>query len=346
MHGDEFTSIKKRLIAGCIGVICVLLAGGSGYYVLGHGDWPLSDCLYMTAITISTVGFSEVLDISGVPGARLYTGFLIVFGMGIIVYFGSTVVALIVEGEIKNYFRRKKMEKRIARLAGHVIVCGAGATGMFIIKELIATRTPFVAIDESEDRIRRVSEEEEAEFFHIVGNAADDHILLEAGIRDARGLIAALPEDKDNLFLVISARQLNPDLRIVSRGIEPTIADKLKRVGANAVVSPNFIGGMRMASEMIRPRVVEFLDVMLRDKDKNMRVEEVEIGPEAPCLNRMLGQADIGGLADVQVLAIKDLNGDYAYNPAPDSVLSQGLTLIVLGPVSEVARLRAALGKG
>ena len=337
---DEITSIRKRLIVGFVGVFIVVLAGAAGYYILGHGDWSFINCIYMTAITISTVGFSEIIDVSAIPGARLYTIFLIMFGMGIILYFGSTVVALVVEADIKQYLWRRRIVKEIEKLSDHIIVCGAGVTGRCIIKELLATRTPFVAVDEDEERLRMIVDEESREFPYLVGDAADDNLLIQAGIHRARGFIAALPEDKDNLFIVVSARQLNSGLRIVSRGIEQSIAEKLKRAGADAVVSPNFIGGMRMVSEMIRPNVVEFLDLMLKDKESNLRVEEVTISKESSCAGKSLGEADMRRMANVLVLAVRDLNQNYIHNPHPDFILEEGMALIILAAVEEVIKLR------
>lgn len=346
MNGDrefkEFKDLQKRLLAGFAGVLVVLFIGGSGYYLIGRGEWSFYDCFYMTAITISTVGFGEVIDISSVPEARLFTVFLIIFGMGIIVYFGSTIVAIFVEGEINHFFRRTKMVKQIEKLDDHIILCGAGATGRYIVRELLATRTPFVVIDENEHQVNTVLEEEGGAFHYIIGDASEDHILQQAGIEKAKGLIAALPEDKDNLFVVVSARQFSPEIRIISKGIEPTIAEKLKRAGADAVISPNFIGGMRMASTLLRPNVVEFLDLMLRDKEKNMRVEEARIPVGSFCDGQTLAQANVRKIADVLILAVRD-NGKYRHNPPPDFQLRAGQTLIFLAPVEEVVKFRDAV---
>jgi len=297
--------------------------------------------LYMTAISLSTVGFGEIIDVGAVPGARLYTIMLIVFGMGVVVYFGSTVVAFVVEGELNDYFRSKKMNKRIEALSGHVIICGAGSTGIHVVREMIATRTPFVVIDNDEERLHHlVAGEPSGNIPYLVGDASSEAVLQQAGISRARGLIVALPDDKENLFVVITARGLNPGLRIVARGIEETSAAKLARVGADSVVLPNRIGGMRMASEMIRPHVVEFLDVMLRDKERNLRVEEVTIGPGAPCAGKPMGSFDMTGVADVLVVAAKHGDGAYRYNPGRDFLLQPGVVLIVLGTVTEVDKLR------
>ncbi len=335
------SGMRRQLIAGFLGVLATLFGGAFGYYLLGQGSWAFSDCLYMTAISLSTVGYGEAIDIWAVPGARLYTIVLILLGMGVMVYFASLVVAFIVEGELKQYFGRKKMIKKIQELQNHVILCGAGSTGSSVIEEMQATRTPFVVIEKSEEQLQRIRvDDSDSPLLYIIGDAAEDYILVEAGIRQAKGLIATLSEDKDNLFLVISARQLNPDLRIVSRGIEPNITEKLMRAGADAIVSPNNIGGMRMASEMIRPRVVEFLDVMLHDKERNLRVEEVTVLAGSQLAGKTLGQADIRSSADVLVVAARTAEGTFAHNPGRDFVLEPGTVRIVIGVVDEMEKLR------
>ena len=340
MQFDE-TGIRRRLFVGFLGVLTTLFGGGAGYYLLGQGRWSYDDCLYMAAISLTTVGFGEIIDVGAVPGARLYTIMLILSGMGVTVYFASTVVAFIVEGEIKQYFGRKKMDKEINKLRNHVIICGGGATGACTLQEMQATRTPFVVIEESQESLEKMMvSDETGPFLYIIGDASADHILVQAGIEHARGLVAALPEDKDNLFVVISARQLNPKLRIVSRGIEPNIAEKLRRVGADAVVSPNRIGGMRMASEMIRPHAVEFLDLMLRDTAESRRVEEVELRHGSHLTGKTFGEADIRSHADVLVMAAKTPSGEYVHNPRPEFSLDQGTVLIVIGTVQEMHKLR------
>lgn len=183
----------------------------------------------------------------------------------------------------------------------------------------------------------------EADFPYVIGDASEDYILEQAGIKQARGLITSLPEDKDNLFVVITARQMNPKLRIISRGIEIGAAQKLKIAGADSVISPNLIGGMRMASEMIRPKVVEFLDVMLKDTDKNLRIEEAIVPPDSSFKGKTLGEINLRKFAQVLVVAVKDMGGKYYYNPGSDYILNNDTTLIVLGPTDEVIKLREFL---
>ncbi len=339
MHFDDTNGIRRRLLAGLLGVVVTLAGGSLGYYLIGQGRWQFDDCLYMTAISLTTVGYGEIIDVGAVPGARLYTILLILLGMGIIVYFASTVVSFIVEE--REYFGRKKMDKEIGKLRNHVIICGGGTTGACTLKEMQATRTPAVVIDESEENIKKMmGSEETGPFPYIIGDASADHVLVQAGIEHARGLVAALPEDRDNLFLVISAHQLNPKLRIVSRGIEPNIAEKLRRAGADAVVSPNRIGGMRMASEIIRPHSVEFLDLMLRDTAESRRVDEVRLGQGSHLAGKTFAQADLRSHADVLVMAAKTPSGQYVHNPRPEFPLDQGTVLIVIGTVDEMHKLR------
>jgi voltage-gated potassium channel len=341
MQFNTTTGMRRQLLAGFLGVVATLFGGSLGYYLIGRGRWTFEDCLYMTAISLTTVGYGEIIDVGAVAGARIYTMVLILLGMGVIVYFASMVVAFIVEGELKQYFGRKKMIKEIQKLHNHIILCGAGSTGTSVIQEMLATRTPFVVIDENEEQLKKImADDGTGPFLYVIGDVSADHVLVQAGIREARGLIAALPEDKDNLFLIISARQLNPKLRIVSRGIEPNIAEKLMRAGADSVVSPNHIGGMRMASEMIRPRVVEFLDVMLRDKERTLRVEEVAVHAGSQLAGLTLKQADIRSRADVLVVAAKSPQGVYTHNPTPDFVLEPGTVLILIGVVDEMEKLR------
>jgi voltage-gated potassium channel len=341
MQFDDPTGIRTRLLAGLLGVLTALFGGSAGYYLLGRGRWSYDDCLYMAAISLTTVGYGEIIDVGSVPGARLYTILLILLGMGVIVYFGSTVVAFIVEGEIKQYFGRKKMNKDIESLNKHVIICGGGATGATIIREMQATRTPFIVIEANEDRIRQMMNDEKiVPFPYIIGDATADSVLVQAGINRACGLVAALPDDKDNVFVVISARQLNAKLRIVSRGTEPNIAEKLLRVGADSVVSPNNIGGMRLASEIIRPRAVEFLDRMLQDKDHTLRVEEVTVNKGSRIQDKTLEEADIRSHADVLVIAVRQPSGNYIHNPRPELILQESTVLILIGVVEEVTKLK------
>jgi voltage-gated potassium channel len=320
--------------------LIVCLIGTLGYLYLSKGSASFIDCLYMTVITLTGVGYGEIVDLAHLPYGRVFTMVLIVFGMSVILYAISTVTAFIVEGTLRNVLWRRRMAKLIAKTENHYIVCGAGETSRHVLIELAATRRPFVVVEHDRERIERLCEEF-ANVPFVEGDAHDDEVLREAGIDCAAGLIAALPNDKDNLFVTVTAKQLNPDIRIVARGIQPQAREKLLRAGADSVVSPNMIGGMRMVSEMIRPAVVSFLDLMLRDKDKTMRIEEATIGPESELVGKTLEQARPEERTHTTVLAVRRAGEErFVYNPRPVLKLESGMTLVALGEVSAVRKLR------
>jgi voltage-gated potassium channel len=331
----------RRLIAA-LGVFATLVAIGTvGYFVLGHGRWGVADCAYMTVITMSTVGFFELGHLTDVPGARALTVGLILSGVGVLAYMQSNLTALIVEGVIGQALRRRRMQRDIARLSGHVVVAGAGGTGKHVIEELIATKTSFVAIDRSEATLRQVAEEIcGGKMLHVHGDATLDHVLLAAGIERARGVVAALTHDKDNLYVTLSARSLNATARIVSKVVEDEAAPKILKAGASSIVNPTMIGARRLASELIRPEVNEFLDQMLRDKDKNLRLEEVVVGPASGFVGLALKDTPIRRETRALVVAVRGADRSFTYNPEPDHVLAEGTTLIVLAEADSIVKLR------
>ncbi len=337
-------ALFSRLATAAIGLLVVVVVSVGGYYVIGGARWSLAECLYMTVVTLSTVGFEETLPgLKETPLGRIWTMGLIVLGSGTVIYFVSTLTAWIVESDLAGVLRRKRMQKNIDSLADHIIVCGAGATGVHVIRELVAAATPFLIVDHDLTRIARVAEELETELLYIEGDATDDQAMQQAGIARARGVVAALSSDKDNLYVAVTARALNSRLRIVAKGVEPSAVAKLKRAGANAVVSPSLIGGQRLASEMIRPSVVRFLDVMLRRREGNLRIEELVVGELSPLVGKQLKEADLRSYADILIVAARSEQGVYTYNPGPDFALSANMTLIVLTQTSEMQRLQSQL---
>jgi len=237
------------------------------------------------------------------------------------------------------------MEKALARLNGHVIVCGAGETGKHVVEELLKTGTPCVVIEQNLARCKHL--ERFGPIPVIEGDATDGVVLTRARIGQARGLIATLPSDKDNLFVILTGRELNPNIRIVSRLIEDESLPKLRKAGADAAVSSNQIGGLRMVSEMIRPRVVSFLDSMLRDPHRVLRVEEAEVVAGSPVVGKTLAELDLINRVGLVVIAKRQgPDGDFEYNPRPSSPLNAGDFLIVCGEPGQVEALREVLAKG
>jgi voltage-gated potassium channel len=335
----------KRLLYGLLAILVVIIGGGIGYYLIGDGRWTLSDCLYMTVITITTVGYDEVLHgMNTVHYARMFTVILLVFGTGTIVFFASTITAFIIEGDLRNVLFASKLKKRIKRMKDHVVVCGAGSTGRNVIEELIKTGVSVIAIDTREEELKAIADAHpDASYSYIVGDATDDDVIAQVNINGARGVVAALSSDKDNLYLTVSARQTNPSARIIARCAELSHVEKIRRSGADAVVSPNYIGGLRMVSEMLRPSVVRFLDDMMRDARAAYRIEEVTLGDAVRTLGETLRDARVRERFGMTVLAMRDKDASvWTYNPDASEKLAPGMTLVVLGSPEQVSQLRSA----
>lgn len=343
---DQSRVLLRRLYTAGLALAGVMLVGGAGYHTLGGGRWSFADCVYMAAITLSTVGFAELLPgMDRVPGARPWTLVLIVLGSGTLLYFASTLTALIVEGDLRGAIRRRRMATLLDQAENHVIVCGVGSTGQHVVEELVASRTPMVVIDKNADRIRRiVAHHADASILHVHGDATQDEILEQAGLRRARGLIAALHDDRDNLFVTITARALSPSVRIVSKAAESDSIVKLRRAGADSVVSPAVIGAVRLASEMVRPSVMQFLDQMAHHPEQPRRIEEIVIPEDSPLVDVRLQDAGLRLVADCLVIAIRHGDGRHEYNPTGDAVLEAGTVLIALVKTEEIGKLRRYIG--
>lgn len=339
------TATVKRMLYGLIAIMIVVIGGGVGYYLIGHGKWAFGDCMYMTVITITTVGYAEVLQgMDTTEYARGFTIVLLLFGTGTIVFFASTITAFIIEGDLKNVLFANKLKKRMKNMKDHIIVCGAGSTGRNVIAELIATNVPVVAIDIHEHELKELADKHpNANYTYVHGDATDDDVMSQVNLPEAKGLVAALSSDKDNLYLTVSARQVNPKARIVARCAELSHVDKIKRAGADAVVSPNYIGGMRLVSELMRPAVVAFLDDMLRDRRAAYRIAEVRLGDRTSDLGATLREARVRERFGMTVIAMrKSEGGEWIYNPEAGERLERGMTLVVLGSPDQVSALQAA----
>src|SRR5690349_15847072 len=248
-----------------------IFLGGVALWALGGGRYSLGNSVYFALITAASVGFAELQGMAQRPDMRVVTSLLIVAGVGTIAFFQSTLTALLVEGVIGETFLRRRMQKRIDALEGHLVVAGGGRTGRYIVEELAAIGREFVLVDKDEDMLRRMNDELGGNLLYVVGDATDDHTLLAARVDRAQGVMAALTEDPDNLFIVMSARALNPKARIVSKVIEIENEPKIRRAGADQTISLHRMGGQRMVSELVRPKVTSFLDNMPR-VTKNLQI--------------------------------------------------------------------------
>ena len=257
--------------------LSILAIGTVGYYMLGAPENTLMDAFYMTVITISTIGYGEVIDLSDSDVGRLFTIFVAISGIGLLTYILSNLTANVVEGQLKETYRRRKMDKCIDDLDNHFIVCGAGRLATQICRELKLTERDFVVIETDEDRLERFLANIGEDTFHIVGDASQDDILVQAGINCAQGIFAATNDDNGNLVISLSAKHLNSNIRVVSRCEDPAHIEKMKKAGADMVVSPAFIGGLKMTSDMIRSDISDFFESVLRDDNMTMRFETILI---------------------------------------------------------------------
>jgi len=337
--------IKQRLLMAILLLLLVFLTGIIGYHIIGRGQWGLIDSTYMTVITLSTVGFGEVLEgFHDNQNARIFTIFLILFGMGILTFTITNFTAFLVEGELSDVIWRQRMVKKIGQLRDHYIVCGAGTIGFQIIDELIRTKRQFVVIEKDPARVQKLKEMDK-NILIIEGDAAEDEILIRAGIDKAHGMACSMGSDQENLFVAVAARFHNSKVRIVAQCSNPEDRPKFLKAGVDSVVSPQFIGALRMASEMFRPHVTTFLDSMLRDKRKEVRIEEVTIYPNSPLSGKKLKDTPIREKTGLMVLALREPDGeDFVYNPTGDEVIPPSGVVVIFGDIEGVEKLRKMAG--
>jgi voltage-gated potassium channel len=336
-------SLRRRLLVALLLLFSIVMLTAGGYRLLGGPQVKILDAIYMAIITFATIGYGEVVNTSTYPALRIFNMVMILFGIGTMLYVFSAATAFVVEGELKDIFRRRKMLKQIRDMKDHFIVCGAGEVGHHVVRELLKTGHRFVVIDHDQERLEKI--QHLGEFPALRGDAADEEVLEAAGLSRARGLATVLPEDKDNLMVTVTVRQKNPTIRIVARCAEQRMADKLTLAGANAAVAPNTIGGMRLASELIRPHVVSFLDVMLKETSRTLRVEEITVGPNSPWVGKTIHDSDIHHRFELLALALRKPSGEMKYNPHGDTILGSGDTLVVMGDVAQIWKARAAAGE-
>lgn len=338
---SDLLDLRKRLVKALAFLVLVTLIGVAGFSVIDPSA-GIVRAFYMTAITLTTVGFGEVVAVD-TDGARIFTAVLILVGMGGTLYFVSSVTAFIIEGQLGHVFRRNQMERELAGLEGHMIVCGSGPTAIYAVTELAAVQRPVVLVASSAAEAGELSGDLPSVPM-IQGDPTDDDILRAAGIERAGGVIACSESDNQNVVITVTARQLNPTVRIVTRLQDVNQESKVRKVGADAVVSPQHIGGLRLASELIRPTVVTFLDKMLRDRDKNLRIDEVAIPAGAPAVGRQITELELEDLPGVLLLAVRDADGSWEYNPSRNQRIRENTALIFLGSPEDSRALRERLG--
>jgi len=316
--------VYRSFIWGTAALVAVMVGGTVGYRYIGGDQYSWMDCFYMTFITIATIGYGEIVDLSNSDYGRMFTVIIGFAGIASLSYLLSTVTAFILEGDINLTWRRKKMLQKIAKMHDHYIVCGVGRVGSNVAHELQMTGRPCVIIDEDMQHIENYLLKH-PEQLYLHGDATDNDILLAAGVKCARGVFAVAADDSKNLVISLSAKQLNPNVRVVARCHDVKNVEKTRRAGADEIISPDFTGGLRIVSAMVRPHVVSFLDDMLKSDD-NLRMEEVPL-PEG-LAGKPLSILNPGG-RDYVVLAISN-GGKWAFNPPTHHTLHGGDILMVM----------------
>lgn len=310
----------------------ILLTGTVGYVFIE--DWSPTESIYMTIITLSTVGFQEVRPLS--EQGRVFTACLIVLGIGTVGYGLGNLAAFFIEGELRELFRARKMEKIIEQLHDHIIICGYGAEGRHAGEELQRSKVPFLVVEKDAELAEKLRNEG---VLVLQGDATQDEVLLQAGVKTAKGLITTMAEDADNLFVTLTARGFNPNLTIVSRAADETSVAKLFRAGASKVISSREIGGRRMASALLRPKVMNFLDIIMHDEELALRLEEIDVTDSSPFAGKSIRDLHIRERTGAMVIAYHREGQPIQVNPPAESVLQPGDVLIVMGNDSQVEQL-------
>lgn len=313
-------------------LLALVSLGVTGYMTIE--GWSLLDALYMSIITLGTVGFKEVHDLS--PYGKMFTICLIVFGVSVLGYIVGSLAQIMFEGQIQRIIGRKKVEKRIDSLKDHYIICGFGRIGQLICKEFAAKPIPFLVLEKHPEAHEKLHHEE---YLHLRGDATEDETLLRAGIKRAKGLISVVTSDSENVYITLTARGLNPDLYILARSGEEGSEIKLRRAGANKVVSPYVIGGGRMAQAILRPNVVDFIEIATGREHLELQMEELLIPPLSAFVGENLISSGFRKETGTIIVGIKKGNGKMVFNPESHSKMEAGDTLIVLGHPAAIQKL-------
>ncbi len=331
-----YSASTRHLIISVLLTLFIVCLGTIGYMIIE--SWNILDAFYMTIITIGTVGYGEVHKMSG-PG-RLFTVLLIFFGVGFCIYVASAVVQFMVEGQIRNILGRKRLDKKIGLLKDHYIICGYGRIGKVLCRKLRRKPLGVVVVEKGPEQIPLMDEDK---ILYVSGDATDEANLLKAGIKRAKCLIAALGTDTDNVFLVLTARQLNPDLYIIARASQDKSKSKLQAAGANKVESPYDIGAANMAQRILRPAVTNFLDLALTYKRKDIQMEEIPVSSSSSLTNVMLKDSGIRQQFNLIIIAIRRSDGSMLFNPSFDTVIKAGNTVIAIGEEANLQKLEKIL---
>ena len=300
--------------------------------------WAFLDAVYMTIITLTTVGYGEVHEVSAT--GKLFTILLICLGAGFFIYVAGALVQFMVEGRIRTILGRRRLNKKMGRLKNHYIICGYGRIGRVLCQNLRGKPLDLIVVEKNPDLIPVMDGDG---VYYVAGEATDEENLIKAGIKSARGLVAALASDAENVFLVLTARQLNPDLFIMARASEEASKIKLRLAGANKVESPYDMGATSMAQRILRPTVTNFLDLAFGDRRTDIQMEEIPVSPSSHLANIMLKDSGIRQQFDLIIIAIKKPDDSMIFNPSFETVIKSGDTVIAVGEVKNLQKMEKVL---
>ena len=321
----------KNLKIALLCLLSLFIIGTVGFHILE--GWSLIDSLYTTVITLSTVGYGDFFPQT--ERGRIFAIFLVIFGVGTMLYTVVLFTETMIEARFRSILGRGRLEKMLKKMNNHYIICGCGRIGYLICKELTAEKVDFAVIDNNPETIQKIEEEG---FIYLKGDATQDKTLIAAGIKKAKGIVCALPTDAENLYVILTAKELNPDIYILSRSEEIESERRLLRAGADRVISPYTLGGMRMAMAISRPAMLDFIEITTRRQSLELRMEELDICDGSPVIGKSLEESEIRQLYGLIIVAVKKDTGQMIFNPQANYVISKGDKLIALGEDKNVSR--------
>ncbi|MGG2063343.1 potassium channel family protein [Bacillus sp. S14(2024)] len=325
-------SARKQLTIAIICMCFVVIIGTIGFMIIE--EISMFQAFWMTMITVLTVGYGDAVPLT--KAGKIFALLIIPLGVGIVTYAIGVVAAMIVEGNLFQAVRRKQMEKQIAEIKDHIIVCGCGRVGLQVVQELREKNTPFIVVDREESVLT------EQKLLYVHGDATDDEVLHKAGITRAAGLVAIVASDAENVFITLTARGLNPNIKIIARAEKQESEEKLRRAGANKVINPSSMAGIHIAKGIANPFTVHYIDTVLYGTDQNFAIEEIEIAAGSSLIGKTLMEENIRNRFDVTILAILR-DGHIIHNPTGAEKLAERDMIIVFGPVEKLEQFEKEL---
>jgi len=323
--------LKKRLLVASLLLLFIIALGTVGFRLIE--GWELIESFYATVTTISTVGYGDFAPVT--REGRLFTVLLVVFGVGTMLYAVTMFAEMVVEDRLKKILGRGSMESRIERMKNHYIICGFGRMGSHICREMAEEKAPFVIVEKNPEVLERIEDEG---YVYFKGDATDDKSLIRAGIKRAKGVVCVLSSDAENLYVILTAKELNPEAYIISRCEEETSEHRLLRAGADRVISPYTMGGTRMAMAILRPAMMDFIEITTRRQSLELRMEELPVSDASTIIGKSLEASEIRKKYGLIIVAIKKDSGKMIFNPQAAYMIEKGDRLIALGEDDDVNR--------